>query len=374
MTKPWPGRLGLAGRLFAAQTLVVLVGAVTLGLVAAAIGPAIFRDHLYRASMQVDGEAARHVEEAYTSAGALSFGVALLAALAAALAVSAYVARRVAQPVRQLAAAAVDVADGRYGTRVVPPGIGREFATVALAFNTMAARLDEMEATRRRLLADLGHELRTPVATIEAYVEAAEDGVSVADEDTWSVLRAQTRRLRRLAEDIAAVSLAEEHRLDLNRRRLAAENLLVTAVLAAQSRFIAKGVGLRRRVDGDVGDVDVDPERMGQLLGNLLDNALRHTAAGGTVTVAVERDATGVRFTVADTGDGIASEHLPHVFERFYRADRARDRDRGGSGIGLAIARAIVIEHGGQITAASAGPGAGATFTIVLPPPDRSSK
>jgi signal transduction histidine kinase len=247
--------------------------------------------------------------------------------------------------------------------------MGREFATVALAFNTMAGRLDDMETTRRRLLADLGHELRTPLATIEAYVDAAEDGVPVANEDTWAVLRTQTSRLLRLAEDIAAVSLAEEHQLDLHPRRLAAEDLIGAAVAAAQPRYAAKGVRLQERVGG-VGDVDVDPERMGQVLSNLLDNALHHTATGGTVTISVDRNATEVRFTVADTGDGIPAEHLPQVFERFYRADPARDRGRGGSGIGLAIARAIVIDHGGQITAASAGPGAGATFTVILPPTD----
>jgi signal transduction histidine kinase len=365
MTNLRTGRLGLAGRLFAAQTLVVLVGAVTLGLVAAAVGPAIFRDHLHRASTQVDADAARHVEEAYASASALSLAVALLAALVAALAVSAYVARRVAHPVGQLAAAAADVADGDYETRVAAPGMGREFATLALAFNTMAARLDDMEATRRRLLADLGHELRTPLATIEAYVDATEDGVSVADEDTWAVLRTQTNRLRRLAEDIAAVSLAEEHQLDLHPRRLAAKDLVGAAVAAAQPRYVAKGVRLQERVGGGVGDVEVDPERMSQVLSNLLDNALRHTATGGTVIITLDRNANGVRFTVADTGEGIPTEHLSHVFERFYRADPARGR--GGSGIGLAIARAIVIEHGGQITAASAGPGAGATFTVILP-------
>jgi signal transduction histidine kinase len=201
-------------------------------------------------------------------------------------------------------------------------------------------------------------------------VDAAEDGVSVADEETWVVLRAQTSRLRRLAEDIAAVSLAEEHQLDLHPRRLPAEDLVRAAVAAVQPRYTAKGVPLHERLGGAVGDVKADPDRMGQVLSNLLDNALRHTAAGGMVTVSVDRTASGVRFIVSDTGDGILAEHLPHVFERFYRAGPARDRDRGGSGIGLAIARAIVVGHGGQITAASDGPGRGATFTVSLPPLD----
>jgi signal transduction histidine kinase len=360
-------RLGLAGRLFAAQTLVVLAGSVTLGLVAAAVGPAIFHDHLSQIAGHVDPDAARHVEEAYASASAVSLAVALFAALAAALAVSAYVARRVAHPVGQLAAAAADIADGRYATRVAAPGLGADFDTVVAAFNAMAGRLAEVEATRRRLLADLGHELRTPVATIEAYVDAAEDGVTVPDEDTWAVLRAQTGRLRRLAEDIAAVSQAEEHQLDLHPRRVAAADLLGACVAAARPRYTDKGVALSERVTADLPEVHADGERIGQVLGNLLDNALRHTPAGGTVTVTADRDPAGVRITVADTGEGIAAEHLPHIFERFYRADAARTRTHGGSGIGLAIVHAIITEHGGRVVAASDGPGRGTTFTATLP-------
>jgi signal transduction histidine kinase len=358
--------VGLAGRLFAAQTLVVLVGGVTLGLVMAGVGPAIFHNHLRQASL-ANTTATQHVEEAFASATALALGIALLVALMAALAVSAYVARRVAHPVRELAAAASDVADGRYGTRVAAAGAGVEFDTLAEAFNAMASRLAEVEATRRRLLADLGHELRTPVATIEAYVDAAEDGVDVAGEETWSVLRAQTARLKRLAADIAAVSRAEEHQLDLHLRRIAAGELARAAAGAAQPRYRAKGVELRLLVAPEPADVDADAERMAQVLGNLLDNALRHTPPGGTVALTLDRLANAVSFTIRDTGEGIAAEHLPHVFERFYRSEPARDRGRGGSGIGLAIVRAIVSEHGGRVGAASDGPGTGATFTVRLP-------
>jgi two-component system sensor histidine kinase BaeS len=359
--------VGLAGRLFAAQALVVFSGALTLGLVAVAMGPAIFHDHLSQVPGQVDAEAARHVEEAYASANLVSLTVALFAALAAALAVSAYVARRVARPVGQLAAAAADVAEGRYDARVSAPGLGREFDTVAEAFNAMAARLADVEATRRRLLADLGHELRNPVATIEAYVDAAEDGVAVAGEETWAVLRTQTGRLRRLVDDVAAVSRAEEHQLDLQPHSVAAADLVQAAAATVRPRFADKGVVLHERVVASAGDVWADPERIGQVLGNVLENALRHTPPGGEVTLTVDRDTAGVRFTVADTGEGIPAEHVRHVFERFYRVETARDRHHGGSGIGLAIARAIVAEHGGRISAESDGPGRGATFTIILP-------
>jgi two-component system sensor histidine kinase BaeS len=365
-------RLGLAGRLFAAQILVVLAGALTLGLVATAVGPAIFGRHLRQISGQVDATTTRHVQEAYAAASAVSLGVALLAALATALVVSAYVARRLAQPVGQWAAAATDVADGHYATRAVTPALGREFDTVATAFNTMAARLADVEATRRRLLTDLGHELRTPLATIEAYIDAHEDGVTVAGEDTWIVLRTQTARLRRLAEDVTAVSRAEEHHLHLHRKHVRVRDLIDAAVAAARRRYDSKGVTLSTRVTTQLPDIEADTERMGQVLGNLLDNALRHTPPGGIVALTADPDPTGVRIGIADTGDGIPAEHLPHLFERFYRADS--NRDHGGSGIGLAIARAIVSDHGGHITAGSDGPGTGATFTITLPPDsDRSA-
>ncbi|MFG2058730.1 sensor histidine kinase [Micromonospora sp. NPDC048930] len=361
------GQLGLPGRLLAAQTFVVLTGAATLAMVAAAVGPAIFRSHLRRVAGPVDPGTAHHVEEAYASASALALGVAIAASLLAALAVSAYLARRLAQPVTQLAAAAADVSRGEYAARVNAPGFGPEFDTVAAAFNAMAARLADAETTRRRLLADLGHELRTPLATIEAYVDAAEDGIAVEGEETWTVLRAQTTRLRRLAEDVVAVSRAEEHQLDLHRRPVAAGELVSAAVAAARPRYVAKGVALHEQVAPDAGLIDADAQRMGQVLGNLLDNALRHTPPAGHVTVRATRDHEGVHVSVADTGDGIDVRHLPHVFERFYRADAARDRDHGGSGIGLAVARAIVTQHGGRITAASEGRGKGATFTVTLP-------
>lgn len=363
-------RGGLAGRLFAAQALVVFTGAITLGLVAAAVGPTIFHRHLAQISGQVDAETGRHVEEAYASASTVSFGIALLAALAAALAVSAFVARRVARPVGQLAAVAADIAEGRYTTHVQPPRLGEEFDTVAASFNAMAARLADVEQTRRRMLADLGHELRTPLATIEAYLDAAEDGVAVDDEDTMSVLRVQTARLRRLTDDIAAVSRAEDRHGDLHLVRTAPADLVRIAVAAARPRYTAHGVILTAEVTADLCDIDADPERIGQVLANLLDNALRHTPPGGRVTVSATHHANGVRITVADTGEGIAAEHLPHLFERFYRADAARDRERGGSGIGLAIVRALVHEHRGRVTAHSDGPGTGATFSVTLPAAD----
>jgi len=358
---------GLGTRLFLAQTLTAGVAALTLWAVAAAVGPAIFHAHLHRAAGVVPAETSRHVEEAFSSASAISIGVALVASLATALAVSAYVARRIAGPVGRLARAVQELASGCYNVRVPPAALGPEFATLTGSFNEMAGRLGSIETTRRRLLADLGHEMRTPLATLDAYLDGLEDGVVALEPASLAVLRTQTRRLTRLTEDITAVSRAEEHQLDLHLRPTTVNALTAAALTAAADRFRGKGVDLIIQAVPEQLPVVVDPDRIGQVLGNLLDNALRHTPAGGQVTLRAQASGHTVTIAVSDTGEGIPAEHLPHLFERFYRVDSARDRVHGGSGIGLAIAKALVEAHGGQIAATSAGPGRGSTLLVTLP-------
>ncbi|HEY5989567.1 MAG TPA: ATP-binding protein, partial [Streptosporangiaceae bacterium] len=259
------------------------------------------------------------------------------------------------------------LAAGDYTTRMTPTGLGPELDRLTGAFNTMAVALETTEATRRRMLADVAHELRTPLATLDAYLEGLTDGVRAPSRETWDILAAQTARLRRLADDIALVSRAEEHRLPLQKIGSAPNGLVATAVNAAGPAYQNRGVELVTRLADDLPELPVDPDRIVQVLAGLLANALRHTPPGGTVTLATRLTGPQVQITVTDTGHGIAAEHLPHIFERFYRADAARDRASGGAGIGLTIARALVAAHGGALTAASDGPGAGATFTITLP-------
>lgn len=362
-------RGGLASRLFVAQTLIALVGAATVWLVAVGIGPGIFHLHLREAVGTVDATTSRHVEEAYNSASGISITVALLSSLGAALGVSWYVSRRIAAPVGGLAAAAEDLAAGGYATEVNDPGLGAEFATLTSSFNAMAGQLANVERTRRRLLADLAHEMRTPVSTLDAYLEALEDGVVGVDVKTLTMLRGQTGRLARLADDITAVSRAEEHRLELHPQVLEPRELVDAAVRAMADRFAAGGITLVADIAPRLPTVSVDPDRIGQVLSNLLDNAFRHTPSGGRVTVAARASATGdaVEFTVADTGDGIPVDSLQHVFERFYRVDRARDRAHGGSGIGLSIVKALVEAHGGRVRVQSGGQGCGATLGFAIP-------
>jgi len=360
---------GLAGRLLVAQTLVLMAGALTAWTIAATVGPSVFHEHLARANVGSTPAQISHTEAAFQSANAISLSLALLAALVAALGVSVYMTRRIGRSVATIADAASSVAKGRYQVTVPSPGLGAEFDALASGFNQMAVRLGSVERTRRRLLADLGHEMRTPVATLDAYLEALEDGVATLDAKTAELLRSQTRRLARLSEDISTVSRAEEGQVRLDVRSVQPASMVTTAVESVDEAYKAKGVLLVLDVATDMPALPIDPERMGQVLANLLDNALRHTPAGGTVTMsaATSPRTGGVTLSVADTGEGIPAEHLAHVFERFYRVDTARDRIHGGSGIGLAIAKALVEAHGGQLSAASPGAGLGSIFRVLLP-------
>jgi signal transduction histidine kinase len=193
------------------------------------------------------------------------------------------------------------------------------------------------------------------------------DGVLPADDENWSAVRAETRRLHRLVDDLQKIAQADAHALDLHPLPAPPSALLEDAVKAASPAYAARQVELAAAVQPDLPSVNIDAGRMAEALGNLLANALRHTPGGGRVLVTARRDREAVQIAVTDSGEGIAPEHLEHVFERFYRVDPARSRAGGGSGIGLAIVRAIVEAHGGTITAASDGIGRGATFTIRLP-------
>lgn len=364
----WTTTPGLAGRLLAALALVVFAGGLTAWLVAGAIGPVVFHQHMSQAGVDDENAAILHAEEAFRSASAVALAIALTASVIASLAVSIFLTRRIAGSLSTLSLATASIAAGQFDSRVSSPRLGVEFDQLADAFNHMATQLEESEALRLRLLADVAHEVRTPVAVLSAYLEGLEDGVESLTPHTVAVLRDQGSRLAKLAEDLAAVTRAETGDLGLVLETVSPDVLMAIAQRAAQERFTTAGVDLTVVSQPDTPAVRVDPDRIAQVLGNLIDNALRHTPRGGTVTVSADVVEDGrVRIAVADTGEGITPAHLPHVFERFYRVDTARDRGHGGSGIGLAIVRAIALAHGGGVTVASEGLGRGATFEVMLP-------
>ena len=365
-------RHSLAGKLLLAQLLVILAGSVTLLLVALSIAPGLFRGHVREALGLVPEDVSRHLDQAFDDAVLVALGVAIGAAAVTAAAVSWFLSVRIVRPLGQLARAAERIARGNYGERVPVTG-SDELTILATAFNDMAASLESAELRRRQLLSDVAHELRTPLATIEGYVEAVRDGIMPASAETWIVLETECERLRRLVDDLQKVSRAEERQLDLHARTIAPASLVAAAVQAASPAYTAKGVALESAVSPSLPELVVDRDRIGEVLANLLENALRHTPSGGFVEVRAQGRGGEIEITVSDSGEGIAPEHLTRLFERFYRVDSGRTRERGGSGIGLAIARALVEAHGGGVRAESEGVGKGARFTVTLPTTGRST-
>ena len=376
-----PARGGFGARLLLSQLLIIVVGGSTLLIVALGLAPGLFRMHVERAVGPITPELAAHLDMAFARATLVSLAVATTAATLAAVAVGVFVTRRAVRPIRELARAASAVAEGNFAVRVPETGFGSELATLNTAFNQMAQDIAATERTRAEMLRDLAHELRTPLTSVRGYHEAIADGVLPADRDTFSRVDAELSRIERLVEDLGTVSRAEERRLDLRLRPVHVADLVTSAADSAALSYQHTGVTVRADPATDDSQVRVDPDRLHEALANLIANAVQHTPTGGTVTLRSRTTTSGVQIDVADSGEGIAAEHLSRVFERFYRVDAGRSRDTGGSGIGLTITRALLKAQGGHIRVESPGLGQGTTFVISLPrfeperqaaPPDRA--
>ena len=349
------------------QLIVLLAGALSITALTVMIGPAVFHHHLLQTDLPVGNAERVHIERAYRDALAIALGVGLVVSLLAAGLVTWSLVRRLRRSLHGLTLAVDELSRGHYSTRVPTLGAGTELDSLAATLNDMAARLDAVEENRRRLLSDLAHELRTPIATLAAHHEAMADGV-IEPETAMPILTSQTVRLSRLADDISEVSRAEEGQLPLELRRIAVRDLLESTLQEWDERFVTAEVTLRLTMTARRSPtITADPHRLAQALGNLLNNALRHTSPGGTVTLSAATDNSTVEIAVADDGEGFTAEDRSRLFERFFRADSSRTREDSGSGIGLTISRALIDAHGGTMTAVSDGPGRGATFTITLP-------
>ena len=265
------------------------------------------------------------------------------------------------RPLADNARATERLADGEPGVRVRPRG-PRPVRGLAASFNTMAERLDRSRDDRRALLADVTHELRTPITVVQGGLEAMVDGVHPFDEDHVAPLLAETVVMGRLLDDLHTLSLADAGALTLHREPADLSAIAREAVASQRPVAAAKGVTLAVAGDGRL-VTSVDPVRIREIVTNLVANALRHTERGGSVDVDVRTGGGEARITVVDTGEGIAAADLPHVFDRFKRG-----ADTGGSGLGLAIVRDLAEAHGGTVSAASDGiPGRGARFSVTLP-------
>jgi signal transduction histidine kinase len=379
-------RPGLRARLLAANLAVVVAAAAALFVTARLLGPELFDTRVQQIGQrygwqagvspggggpgregavgQQAGELEAELNDAFTNSLTVALGVALGVGALAAVVGATLVSQRVLHPLDRMRSAVRRMAGGHYDERVPPPG-DRELADLAHDVNALGSALQETEQRRARLVSDLAHEMRTPITSLDGFVEGLEDGVFRADAETLDAMRGETRRLLRLAADLGAVSRTDEQAFEL---RLEDADLLAVAGQAARglaASFAAEQVALDLPPGPEL-PVRLDPDRMGQVFTNLLRNALQHTPAGGRVTVTGRRRDGEAAVAVADSGEGLAAEYLDRVFDRFFRLDGPSSAS-GGAGIGLTIARGIARAHGGEIAAASPGPGRGATFTVTLP-------
>jgi len=389
---------GLYVRLLLAHLLVIVVGLVTVYAAASYAAPRFFERNMLaqarRAAAQptqspiarpgqvapparpqvpgpgrfgiMSAELEQRVTEIYLDSLADSLLLAGGVALATAVVASILVSRGIASPIHQLAGASRRLAAGQYGERVPIDGT-TEVNQLATSFNAMAVAVEDAERRRQELIGDVAHEMRTPIATLQGYLEGLLDGVIDPSDRLWAKLHDEAGRLRRLIEDLQELSRAEAHQLTVICRATQPAAIVRPAVERLESDVAERGLSLNVELPPGLPEVQADPERAIQVLTNLVTNALRYTPPPGQIDVRVAAEDGVVRFEVSDSGIGIAPEHLPRVFERFYRVDKSRSRALGGAGVGLTIAQALAETMGGRISAHSSGPGRGSTFTLELP-------
>jgi len=272
--------------------------------------------------------------------------------------------RRILAPIKALTVTTRRLGKGDFSQRVQFKDKG-EVGELAQAFNSMAGDLEHAEKLRQNLVADVAHELRTPLSNIQGYLEAVDDEVVAPDSATIHSLREEVTLLSRLVNDLQELALAEAGELKLFPQAGDISKLINQAVAPVQAQAKAKGVLVSVDLP-QLPPVNIDPHRISQVLRNLLENAVAHTAKGDTITVTAQQEDKQVKVSVTDTGEGIPPEDIPNVFERFYRVDKSRTRATGGSGLGLTIAKRLVEAHGGKIEVQSE-PGKGSRFAFTLP-------
>lgn len=311
---------GLTFRFLAAQVLVMVIGLLVAAVVATMVGPTLFHDHMLMTGPEDPSLELFHAEQAYRDANLITLAVALPTAFISALLASQWLSRRLRTSLQDLTRAATSLTAGNSRIRVPAGEAGPEVTTLAHAFNTMADRLEHTEQVRRQMLSDLAHEMGTPLSVLTVYLDGLQDGVVDWNNATHTIMADQLTRLTRLMEDIDDVSRAQEHRIDLDLAEEGLGDLLHTAAAAAGEAYADKGVDLQVETITDTARVLVDRQRFGQVMSNLLSNALRHTPAGGQVRISVHRQgASTALIHVADDGEGIPPDQLGHIFERFYR-------------------------------------------------------
>ena len=355
----------LRARLLVAFLVVVVAALGTVGVAVLLVGPGYFAEAMGHGPNDPSGAAMdAATRAAFADAMRRALAAASVIAVVTATVVSLAVATRIARPIGSMAEAARRIAGGHYAERVAAADPD-ELGELADSFNAMAGSLEATERRRLQLVADVSHELRTPLTTLDGYLEGLEDGVVQPSEDTWRLLRAETARMTRLVNDVSDLWRAEARQLPL---RLEPVDLRAVARDVAE-RFmpLASQRDVRIEVSGEPTIAIADRDRVDQIVGNYVSNALRYAPDGSRISIASGRIDGQVQVAVGDAGPGLAPDQLSAVFQRFYRVDPARSRAAGGSGIGLAIVAALAGAMRGRAWAESPGPGKGATFFLELP-------
>lgn len=362
----------LAQKLLLSHVGVAVLGMIILGAVALPIASNRFVMEQEQIEVYSSGTSTQLIEQEVETTTTTNFQTALLTglivagivAVIGAGGISWFLSRRMLRPIQNIAAASQTIAAGHYDL-TIPVQQQDELGELAAHFNTMATALHTIETSRKQLLADVSHELKTPLASIKGYMEGLQEGVIEPAPATFRLIYQEAVRLQRLVHDLEIVSQAEAGITDLHPVPLKITDLITGVRDHLAMQFESKGVALN--ILHSPALLCADRDRLTQVLMNVMGNALQYTPSGGTVKIEVGEAADEMHITISDTGIGIAAEHLPHIFQRFYRVDRSRARTSGGSGIGLTIARQYVEAHGGRIEVESGGVNQGSCFYITLP-------
>ena len=367
-------KASLGGKFLLSYLLIVLVGVATLLVVTFALAPTLFQAQLMpilqtHPNTLTTTEASQRILGDFLGTLFAALAVAAIVATVTSLAISLFVARRITDPLQQMTQASERISAGHYAERIeiAPVHATDELGQLASSINALAVALEQTERRRLDVIGNVTHELRTPIATLEGYLEGLLDGVIEPTPRTFAMLHTEAGRLRRLVDDLQELSRAEAHQIPVSLQHGAPQRLVQDALEPLEGQFAEKGLQLQIHVPENLPPVMVDPTRAVQILTNLLVNALRYTPVPGRVEVAVSCADGMVAFRVSDTGVGLSTEQLAHIFERFYHVDKSRSRAFGGSGIGLTIAQSLAQAMGGEIRVESAGLGQGSSFTLTLP-------